>query len=93
LGAFAPRIFEFAARGDPAAVELMQAAAFHVDALASRLVAVGAERIALVGGCASFVKQWLGESTGAHLVEPLGDALQGALHIARSAARPHAQVA
>lgn len=92
-GAFAPRIFEFAARGDVAAVELMQAAAFHVDALASRLIAVGAERIALVGGCASFVKQWLGKSTSAHLVEPLGDALQGALHIARSAARPHAQVA
>lgn len=93
LGAFAPRIFEFAARGDPAAVELMQAAAFHVDALASRLIAVGAERIALVGGCARFVKQWLGESTSAHLVDPLGDALQGALHIARTAARPHAQVA
>ena len=93
LGSFAPRIFEFAARGDPAAVELMQAAAFHVDALASRLIAVGAERIALVGGCARFVKQWLAESTSAHLVDPLGDALQGALHIARTAARPHAQVA
>ena len=93
LGAFAPRIFEFAARGDAAAVELMQAAAFHVDALASRLVGVGAERIALVGGCAKFVERWLGESTTEHLVEPLGDALQGALHIARSAARPHAQVA
>lgn len=93
LGAFAPRIFEFAARGDPAAVELMQAAAFHVDALASRLIAVGADRIALVGGCAKFVEEWLGESTTSHLVEPLGDALQGALHIARSAARPHAQVA
>jgi glucosamine kinase len=93
LGAFAPRIFEFAARGDAAAVELMQDAAFHVDALAARLVAVGADRIALVGGCAKFVKQWLGASTTAHLVEPLGDAVQGALHIARAAAAPHAQVA
>jgi glucosamine kinase len=93
LGAFAPHIFEFASRGDPTAVELMQAAAFHVDALAARLIALGADRIALVGGCAKFVKQWLGESTTSHLVEPLGDALQGALHIARSAARPHAQVA
>jgi glucosamine kinase len=93
LGALAPRIFEFAARGDPAAVELMQAAAFHVDALAARLIALGADRIALVGGCAKFVKQWLGASTTAHLVEPLGDAVEGALRIARSAARPHAQVA
>jgi glucosamine kinase len=93
LGAFAPRIFQFGMSGDRAAVELMQAAAFHVDALAARLIALGADRIALVGGCASFVKQWLGESTASHLVEPLGDALQGALHVARSAARPRAQVA
>lgn len=92
-GAVAPRIFEFAARGDPAAVELTQAAAFHVDALALRLIAAGADRIALVGGCAKFVRQWLGDATASHLVEPLGDAVQGALHIARSAARPHAQVA
>ena len=93
LGAFAPRIFELAARGDAAAVELIQAAAFHIDALASRLIAVGVDRIALVGGCAQSIKQWLGESTTLHLVEPLGDAVQGALRIARSAARPHAQVA
>jgi glucosamine kinase len=93
LAAFAPRILEFGARGDAAAVELMQAAAFHVDALASRLIAVGADRIALVGGCAPFVKHRLGETTTSHLVEPLGDAVQGALQIARSAARPHAQVA
>ena len=93
LAAFAPRIFEFATRDDAAAVELMRAAGFHIDALAWRLIAVGAERIALVGGCATFVKAWLGESTALHLVEPLGDALQGALHIARAAARPHAQVA
>jgi len=93
LGAFAPRVFEFGARGDAAAVELIKAAAFHVDALASRLIAVGADRIALVGGCAQSMKQWLGESTTSHLVAPLVDAVHGALHIARSAARPHAQVA
>jgi glucosamine kinase len=93
LGAFAPRIFEFAAGSDPSAVELMQAAAFHTDALAARLIAAGAERIALVGGCAKFVKQWLRQSTASHLVAPRGDALDGALHIARSTARPHAQVA
>ena len=93
LGAFAPRIFEFGASGDAAAVELIQAAAFHIDALAARLIAVGADRIALVGGCAKSIKPWLGEPTTLHLVEPLGDALQGALHIAHAAARPHAQVA
>jgi glucosamine kinase len=91
--AFAPRIFAFDGRGDAAAVELMQAAACHVEALALRLVAIGADRIALVGGCAPFIKGWLSQETTSHLVEPLGDALQGALHIARSAVRPQAQVA
>jgi glucosamine kinase len=93
LAAFAPRIFDFGRRGDAAALELMQAAAGHVEALALRLIAIGAERIALVGGCAPFIKQWLGQDTTSHLVEPIGDALQGALHLARAAARPQAQVA
>jgi glucosamine kinase len=93
LAAFAPRIFDFGGRGDAAAVELMQAAAGHIEALALRLIAIGAERIALVGGCAPFIKQRLGQDTTSHLVEPIGDALQGALHLARAAARPQAQVA
>ncbi len=93
LAALAPRIFECSGRGDAAAVELMQAAAGHIDALAARLIAAGADRIALAGGCAPFVRQWLGEATTSHLVEPRGDALAGALHIARAAAYAPAQVA
>jgi glucosamine kinase len=93
LAAFAPRIFAYGGHGDAAAVELMRAAAHHIDALASRLIAIGADRIALVGGCAPFIKQWLGQDTTSHLVEPIGDALQGALQIARAAVRPQAQVA
>lgn len=93
LAAFAPRIFAFGERGDTVAVELMQAAARHIEALACRLIATGADRIALVGGCAPSIKRWLGHDTASHLVEPIGDALQGALQIARSAAGPQAQVA
>lgn len=93
FGSFTPRIVGHSARGDPAGCELMQAAACHIDALAARLIAGGATRIALVGGCAPFVGEWLSETTKRHLVEPLADALSGALLIARAAARPHAQVA
>jgi glucosamine kinase len=93
LAAFAPHVFEFSARGDAAAAEVMSAAAAHIDALASRLIAAGANQIALVGGCAPYIKQWLGQETTSHLAEPIGDALQGALHIARSAVCPQTQVA
>jgi len=93
FGSFAPRIMDYAARGDPAGRELMKNTALHIDALAARLVAAGAERLCLVGGCAPFVQPWLGEQTKSHLVEPAADALHGALDLARAAARSQAQVA
>jgi glucosamine kinase len=92
FGSFAPRIADYSERGDLVARELMQAAAFHIDALAKRLVAIGATRLALVGGFAPFLKPWLGDKTKSHLVEAAGDALDGALEIARSAAQAPAHV-
>ncbi len=93
FGAFAPRIFEHASRGDPVAEELMGLAAGHIDALAVRLVAAGALRLVLVGGCAPFLQPRLAKGTKSHLVEPDGDSLQGALHLARSTAQSLAKVA
>lgn len=86
FGSLAPRIVDYAARGDAAAIELMQLAAVHIDALAARLVAAGAARLALVGGLASCLRPWLAAATTSHLVEPEGDPLAGALRLARSAA-------
>lgn len=88
-----PKIVEHAGRGDPVAGELLGLAAGHINALAAGLVAVGAKRIALVGGCAPFLKAWLAEETRSHLVAPAGDALQGALQLARAAAQASARVA
>ncbi len=93
FGTFAPRIVEFAARDDPTACELMKAAACHIDALADQLLAIGADRLALAGGLAASITRWIGPETRAHLVPPIGDALDGALYLARLAAQPHAQVA
>jgi glucosamine kinase len=93
FGSFAPHIIEHAARGDPVASELMQRAAAHIDAIAARLAALGATRLALVGGCARFIQSWLSDETKSRLVEPAGDALQGALHLARTAAQSRARVA
>ena len=86
FGLLAPAIVHHADRGDPAGVELMQYAAGHVDELAARLVALGANRLALAGGLAAHMEPWLAPTTQNHLVPAAGDALTGALQLARAAA-------
>src|SRR5438067_2270683 len=78
LGALAPIVVEHAARDDPAAVELMRGAASHLDAIAARLHALGASRLALLGGLAPSMEQWLAAETRRRLVPPAGDAVDGA---------------
>jgi|SRR5262245_44085175 len=86
FGSLAPLVIEYATRDDSVAIELLQHAAAHVDALAALLLAFGAERLVLMGGLAPFVERWTGATTQRHLVAPMGDALDGALHLARVAA-------
>jgi glucosamine kinase len=93
FGSLTHTVVEHAAHGDAVATELMQLAAVHIDALAARLVAAGAARLALVGGLGPSLKPWLAADTLSHLVEPEGDALHGALQIARSAAAALTRVA
>ena len=93
FGSLAPLVFEHAAAGDPVARKLVGLAAASIDTLAARLIAAGATRLAVVGGCAPFLIPLLAEQTKAYLVEPAGDALSGALYLARSAAQSLAQVA
>jgi len=93
FGSLAPRVLDYAAHGDAVAVELAKLAARHIDALATRLVEVGATRLALSGGCAPFLQNFLAEPTKSHLVEPSGDALEGALQVARSIAQSLVRVA
>jgi glucosamine kinase len=93
FASLAPRVFDHAAGGDALAGDLLRLAARNIDALAARLLAAGAARLALVGGCAPFLERHLSETTRSHLVEPSGDALEGALLVARSAAQSLARVA
>jgi glucosamine kinase len=87
LGSLAPTVVEHAARNDPAAAELMRLAASHLDAVAARLNALGATRLALLGGLAPFMREWLSVEARRHLVSPAGDAVDGALQLARLAGR------
>jgi glucosamine kinase len=85
FAALAPLVVEHAARRDTAARTLMQRAARHIDTLAARLAAHGAARLALAGGLARSIEPWLAGATRRRLVAPAGDALDGALQLARAA--------
>jgi glucosamine kinase len=44
------------------------------------------DRLSLVGGLAASIEPWLADSAKHHLVAPRGDAVAGALQLARNAA-------
>jgi glucosamine kinase len=83
----APLVLDRATEEDAAATEIMQLAAGHIDAIAARLVEHGATRLALMGGLAAGIEPWLAHATRARLVPPAGDALDGALRLARGGVR------
>jgi glucosamine kinase len=67
----------------------MQMAAAHIDGLAERLISLGTQRLSVVGGLAAHVAPWLSPVVKSHIVAPEGDALDGALRLARqTAVRP-----
>ncbi len=89
FGQLAKTVAVHALDGDPVASELMRLAATHIETLAMRLDDFGMKRIALVGGLAAAIEPWLSAEIRRLLVEPDGDALAGALHLAMQAAPAH----
>jgi glucosamine kinase len=85
-GSFAPLVVSHASKQDPIAIELMRRAAAHIDALAARLLAADVRPLALVGGLADAMAQWVAADTRMHLIQPVGDALDGAIALAGVAA-------
>jgi glucosamine kinase len=83
FASLASDVAEHASADDPAAVDLLRLAAGHIDMLAQRLVALGVDRLSLVGGLAPSVEPWLAQDTRRQLVPPRGDAVTGALQLAR----------
>ena len=77
-----PLVFDYAAAGDAVAGELRRQAVGEVEALIERLAGLGAERLALTGGLAASYRPHIGHGEG-RLAEPVGDALDGALAMAR----------
>lgn len=81
-GAFAPEILDVAKSGDARAREIAGQAAKAIEALANALGALGAERIALVGGFGEPLRPFLPPNVARRLVPPRRDAVDGAILLA-----------
>lgn len=81
--AFAPQVLEMAASGDVAARRILQRAVQALGRFVRALVDRGAPQVALVGGLAGPIAPWLPEDITKFLVRPSGDALDGAILLAR----------
>ena len=82
-GAFAPIVLDHALRGDAVAELIVQDAARRIEAMIRTLFDFGAPQCCLMGGVAARMRDWLAPSVRARLREPLGDAIDGALLLAR----------
>jgi glucosamine kinase len=83
---FAPLVMRHADNGDPIARRIVRDAAEQIDELVRRLVECGAPRIALLGGLASPMQLWLAPDVQRRIAPVEGDAVDGALLLARRSA-------
>jgi glucosamine kinase len=81
----APLVMRHADAGDPVARRIVRDAAEQIDELVRRLIECSAPRIALLGGLASPMEPWLAPDVQRRLCPVEGDAVAGALHLARRA--------
>ena len=84
--AFAPLVMDHAVQGDPVAEPIVQAAARRIDRLIRVLLDRGAPNCCLMGGVSGRMRDWLAASIRERLTDPLGDALDGAILLARTRA-------
>lgn len=84
---FAPLVMRHADAGDSVARRIIRDAAEQIDELVRRLSEHGASRVALLGGLASSMQPWLAPDVQRRLVPVEGDAVDGALHLARHASK------
>jgi glucosamine kinase len=82
-GSMAPLAIEFARRGDPVAAALIRQAVAHVDNFIRRLIELGAGRVALMGGLGPVLEPWLDGAARRVLADAEGDAMDGAVLLAR----------
>lgn len=82
-GQFSPAIFSRAADGDSLAVDLLKQTANDIEMLLSALAKRGAEKICLMGSIGEHIQPWLSPPLRARLALPQGDAMDGAITMAK----------
>lgn len=88
-GSFVPLVIEHLNRGDAVARKLIEGAVAEAVVLIDRLIDLGAEKVALMGGLAAIYRPFLPDRLAVAIVEPEGDALAGAILMARRHAETH----
>lgn len=87
---FAPLVLDHAIHGDTVAELMVQESARRIENLIRTLFDRGAPHCCLMGGLAAPMHDWLAPSIRERLREPLGDALDGAILLAKTrAAQEH----
>jgi glucosamine kinase len=80
---FAPVVLEHADRRDPLGLAIVSKAASELAHIAIRLLDLGAPALCLFGGLAEPLRPWLPPPVQRAITEPAGDALDGAILLAR----------
>lgn len=81
--ALAPTVMRHADQGDAAGRRIVQAAAEQIDTLVRTLFDKGAPRVTLLGGLSSPLEPWLAPDVRRRLKPADGDAVSGAIILAR----------
>jgi len=84
--ALAPLVVQAAETGDEVGRAIIQQAAHHIELMVRGLYESVVPRCALTGGLSEHIEPWLSSDIRAKLVVPEGDALDGALWLARQGA-------
>ncbi|MFB9947896.1 BadF/BadG/BcrA/BcrD ATPase family protein [Rhizobium puerariae] len=84
--ALAPMVMRHADQGDSVGRRIVQAAAEQIDTLVRTLFDQGAPRVTLLGGLSSPLEPWLAPDVRRRLKPADGDAVSGAIILARKAA-------
>ena len=88
-GQFSPAIFECAQHGDVIAQRLLQQTAHDISMWMNALIKKGAKEICLMGSIAERIHSFLPEHLQQRIAMPQGDAMDGALNMAKTQSQLH----